>query len=207
MDKDTKGLLILGVSILALGLVLLGYSISSYLETKELANKIDFNELENNNQMPDNDKYFQYLSNADFLNQKLKQNKNLIIKNSSCIYLDYAKHNAIGLYKLVQNQSEFTRQNVAKGNIKTIESVIENYKSCKNYKANKESLKRILDNDDRVNELYEQDRINNFINGDIYVDNQLNEEQVPQTNNTVNIPQEPYQSPSASDTLQTGGTY
>ena len=30
---------------------------------------------------------------------------------------------------------------------------------------------------------------------------------VPQTNNTVNIPQEPYQSPSASDTLQTGGTY
>lgn len=169
MDKNTNDLLLLGISILAVGLLLLSYSVSSYNETKSLASKIDFEELEENNQMSTSDKYFKYLSIADFLNQKLNQNKNILIKNSSCVYLDYAQHNAIALYKLAYNglQTEESRKNVAAGNVRSLYSMMDNYKTCKQSSSYKTELKHILDDIQKSDILYSQreNRMDSFMNG------------------------------------------
>ena len=42
MDENNNDLLLLGLSILGMGLLLAGYSISAYLEVKHLNEKIDF---------------------------------------------------------------------------------------------------------------------------------------------------------------------
>ena len=99
-SNNTNNLLFLGISILVIGLFLLSYSVTTYKEVESLANKIDFEELDNNNQMSSSDKYFKYLSISDYLNQILNKNKNLLMKNSACIYLDYAQHNAISFIQI-----------------------------------------------------------------------------------------------------------
>ena len=203
MDKNTNGLLILGICTLVLGLVLFAYSLSSFAETRALQEKIDFENLENNNQMPDSEKYFQYLTNSDYLNNKLKQNQNLIIKNVSCAYVDYSQHNAIGLYKLVRFQSDESRKNVAQGYIKSLYSILDKYKSCKNYSAYKEELKNILESNEQKEDIYAQDRMNTFLNGIPYQDDS---EQI-ETQPLIDEPQPKYIQPTYSDTMQTGGTY
>lgn len=200
MDKNTNNLLILGICILAFGLILLAYSVSSYTETKNLEEKIDFEALETNNQMPDSEKYFQYLSNSDFLNKKLNQNKNLLIKNASCAYVDYAQHNAIALYRLVNLQSDTSRKNVALGNIQSLYDTLNYYKSCKNYSLYKDELKNILETEkNKKDDLYTQDRMNTFLD-DEYIENELEKESL------IEEPK-PYSQPTYSETMQTGGTY
>ena len=129
--RNPNDLLILGGTILLLGILLMSYSISTYRETKSLEDKIDFAEIDNNNSMSSSDKYFKYLSIADFLNQKLKKNEGLLMKNSSCVYLDYAQHNALALYRLTYNgmQTEESRRSVAAGNIRNLYSMLDNYKT------------------------------------------------------------------------------
>lgn len=207
MDKHTNNMLFTGILFLVLGLVLLAYSISSFIETRELTNKIDFTELENNNQMPDSDKYFQYLSNADFLNQKLNQNKNLPFKNASCAYVDYAQRNALDLYKLIENQTESTRKEVAEGNIKSLLTIYENYKTCKNISKYKEELNKILENQQRQNELFEEDRMNRFID-DSYSNVENKSYPNEETNSERQNPSAEYSENSyGTSREQTGGTY
>lgn len=167
MDKDTNGLLYSGVLILLIGLLLLSYSISTYSEVKNLAQKIDFIEVDNNNQMSTSDKYYKYLSYSDYLSEKLKKNKNILVKNTSCVYLDYAQHNAVALYRLTYNglQPDESRQSVSAGIVRGLYNMLDNYKTCKqstNYKA---ELKEILDDIQRFDEIQAQkeDRMNAFM--------------------------------------------
>ena len=88
MEKSYNNWLALGVSILIMGIMLMTYSLTTYKQTKTLADKIDFQEVDNNTQMSTSDKYFKYLSYADYLNDELKKNKDLLIKNSTCNYVD-----------------------------------------------------------------------------------------------------------------------
>lgn len=161
MDKNSANLLILGCILIISGVLLLSYSISTKLEIRNLSAQIDFESIDNNNQIPTSDKYFKYLNYSDYLIQKLKQNKNLPIKNASCIYLDYAQHNAVELYRLTQTkQNELSRKDVAIGNIKSLSQMLENYKSCKNYSLYKKELTEIQDSYQRQYDIYQQEREN-----------------------------------------------
>ncbi len=208
MDKNSNNMLIIGVGLLVAGLFLSAYSISSYIETKTLTSKIDFEELENNNQMPDSEKYYQYLSNSDFLNSKLNQNKDFIVKNASCAYVDFAYHNAVSFYKLTQGQSDMSKQGVAQGNIRSLIAIMDSYKSCKNTSQYKSELQKILDSEDKMSDLYEREQMDNFINGD-YINEFINVPQETEQESEPVIIEEPitYPKPNASDTMQTGGTY
>ncbi|MBR1425408.1 hypothetical protein IJ579_07595 [bacterium] len=198
MGKNSD-LLAVGIVVLIIGVLLLAYSASSYTEIRALKGKIDFYELENNNRMPDSEKYTQFLMNADYLNKKLDQNKNLIIKNAACAYADYAQHNAIGLYHLTQSQADTSKKTVAQGNMRSLYSVLSSYKSCKNTNNYRMQLQQILDSEDKINDFYEQDKINTFINGKSYVEQNI--EDSPQNE------EESYTTPTSEDTMQTGGTY
>lgn len=157
-SNNTNNLLFLGISILVIGLFLLSYSVTTYKEVESLANKIDFEELDNNNQMSSSDKYFKYLSISDYLNQILNKNKNLLMKNSACVYLDYAQHNAISLYKLTYSgvQTEETRKSVAAGNVRNLYTMLDNYKTCKQTETYKAELKNILDDIQKSDTLYSE---------------------------------------------------
>ena len=157
-SNNTNNLLFLGISILVIGLFLLSYSITTYKEVQSLANKIDFEELDNNNQMSSSDKYFKYLSISDYLTPILNKNKNLLMKNSACVYLDYAQHNAISLYKLTYSgvQTEETRKSVAAGNIRNLYTMLDNYKTCKQTENYKTELKNILDDIQKTDNLYSE---------------------------------------------------
>lgn len=166
--RNPNDLLILGASILLLGILLMTYSISTYRETKSLEDKIDFEEIDNNNSMSSSDKYFKYLSIADFLNQKLKKNEGLLMKNSSCAYLDYAQHNALALYRLTYSgmETDEARKSVAAGNIRNLYSMLDNYKTCKQSNDYKKELGDILTDIQKTDDLYSQrqDRMNSFMN-------------------------------------------
>lgn len=158
MEKSYNNWLALGVSILVMGILLMTYSLTTYKQTKTLADKIDFQEVDNNVQMSTSDKYFKYLSYADYLNDKLKKNKNLLFKNSTCNYVDYAQHNAISLYKLTYSglQTDETRQNVAAGNIRSLLSMLDNYNTCKQTQSYKSELQNLLDDIQKTNHLHSQ---------------------------------------------------
>lgn len=169
MNKKNNNLLALGISILVLGLMLLSYSISSYTELKSLDEKMNFDELDNNVQMSTTDKYYRYLSNSDFLTQKLNKNKDLLFKNSTCVYLDYAEHNAVSLYELTYNgvQTDDSRKDVAAGNLRSLLKILDNYRTCKQSSTYKDELKHILDDIEKSDSLYSntEERMNNFMNG------------------------------------------
>lgn len=145
--SNNNDLLMLGIMFLVIGGALGVYSISSYLELKNLGDKIDFELIDDNNQMSSTDKYYKYLSFADFLNQKLNQNKNIPIKNASCVYLDYAQHNAIELYRLTSRRMELdeSKRSVAAGNVRGLVTMLDNYKTCNKTQSYKTELNNILD--------------------------------------------------------------
>lgn len=145
--SNNNDLLMLGIMFLVIGGALGVYSISSYLELKNLGDKIDFELIDDNNQMSSTDKYYKYLSFANFLNQKLSQNKNIPIKNASCVYLDYAQHNAIELYRLTSRRMELdeSKRSVAAGNVRGLVTMLDNYKTCNKTQSYKTELNNILD--------------------------------------------------------------
>lgn len=169
MDNKTNNeLIMLGTGILIIGLVLGSYSLSTYIETKELASKIDFELIDDNNELSSIEKYYKYISIADFLNQKLSKNKNLAIKTSSCVYLDYAQHNAIELHRLTNRKLDMddTKKSVAAGNIRSLYNMLDNYSTCKKTILYKSELQKILtdiQNEEKAAD--NEDRMNRFLNG------------------------------------------
>ncbi len=168
MDKNTNDYLILGISILVIGLLLGSYSFAIYTEIQNLDKKIDFEEIDDNRDMSTSEKYYEYLSISDYLNQKLTKNKNILIKNSSCVYLDYAQHNAIEMYRLTK-KSDFdeTKISVAAGNLRGLYNMLDNYTTCKRTAEYKSELQDLLD-DIQASEsrkLDKEQRMNDFLNG------------------------------------------
>ncbi len=165
--KSYNGLLTLGIGVIIVGLALLVYSITSYSEVKLVTDKIDFDELDNNNQISTSDKYYKYLSIWDTLNQKLEKNKNLPIKNMSCAYLDYAQHNIKSLYKLVYKSAneDASRRAVVEGNIKSLTDLYQNYKTCRKTALYIEELNKIRDEIENSDDIFYQGRMETFING------------------------------------------
>lgn len=145
MEKDNS-LLFKGMLILGFGLLLSAYSISSYIEVKNFAKNVDFELVDGNVELSSEDKYYKYLTFADYINKKLNKNRNLPIKNSSCTYLNYAQHNAIELYQLtnLKMEGDAAKRNVASGNIRTLYDIIDSYSTCKAYPEYKTELKNIL---------------------------------------------------------------
>lgn len=169
MDKKTNSeLMLLGTGILIVGLILGVYSISTYTEVKELEQKIDFELIDDNNDLSSSEKYYKYIQIADFLNQKLNKNKNLAIKNSSCIYLDYAHHNAIELYRLTNRKLDMdeTKKSVAAGNIRGLFNMLDNYGTCKQAQKYKIELQNILLDIQKEEKVVDnEERMNRFLNG------------------------------------------
>lgn len=169
MIKSVNRMLVCGIILIVAGISLFIYSIMTYSEVRGLYNKIDFDDLDNNKQVSTSDKYYKHLSISEFLNAKLNQNKNLPIKNVSCVYLDYAQHNATSLYKLIYNgdRSDTSRRGVVEGNIKNLYDMLGFYASCKQSMEYKIELNNILDNIKKSNELYEGSDVtfDSFLNG------------------------------------------
>ncbi len=153
MEKNSNDLLFLGISILIIGLLLASYSFSYYAEMNKLSTQIDFEEIANNNQISTTEKYYKYLSTADFLNQKLTKNQNILIKNMSCSYLDYAYHNSVELYNLTYKKMspDDSKRSVTAGNIRSLYTMLDNYKTCKNTQDYKTKLGNILTEIEKAN--------------------------------------------------------
>jgi len=136
----------LGVFFIIIGLALSIYSINSYNDISSLKKQVDFDLIDDNIEMSNTEKYYRYLSIADFLNQKLDKNKNLPIKNSSCIYLDYAEHNALEMYFLTKKftNNDPSKSDAAAGNIRNLHNKIANYNTCKNAALYKQELEKII---------------------------------------------------------------
>jgi len=165
--KNYNSLLITGICAIILGISLLIYSIASYSEIKLVTDKIDFDNLDNNNQISTSDKYYQYLSIWDTLNQKLEKNKNLPVKNLSCAYLDYTQHNIKSMYKLIYKSAneDTTRRSVVEGNIKTLSDMYKNYKTCRKTALYLDELDKMLDEIENSDEIFYQGRMETFLNG------------------------------------------
>ena len=161
-------MLMLGIGILIIGLILGVYSITTYVEVKNLSEKVDFDMIENNTKLTNNDKFYEYLTISEFLNKKLNQNKNIPIKNTSCVYLDYAQQNAILMYNIANRKfnNDATKKSQAATNIRTLHGIYDNYKNCKQTAGFKEELaKYIKEIENAANGLSDRDeQMNKFIN-------------------------------------------
>ena len=193
MDNNTNNdMLVLGVSILIIGLLLGTYSFATYKETKTLGQKIDLELIDDNNELTSEEKYYKYLSIADFLNQKLNKNKDILIKNSSCVYLDYAHHNAIELYKLTNRKFDMddAKKSVAAGNVRGLYNMLDYYNTCKQTENYKNELKNILDDIQKIetNRNDSDMRMNEFLNG--YRERQEQARQTEETQNPEQIQEE-----------------
>lgn len=169
MDKHLNNdLLLLGVTFLIIGLSVGSYSYSTYKEIKNLDTKIDFEMIDNNNSIPTMEKYYKYISYADYLNQKLAKNQNIPIKNTACIYLDYAQHNAIELYNLTDRKIDMdeSKKFIATENIRTLYNMLGNYKTCKKSATYKSELDDILKKIEKKQNLYSDSdmRLEQYLN-------------------------------------------
>ncbi len=168
IDKSNNELFILGTGILILGLVLGSYSFTSYMEIKDLESKINFELIDENNYLSASEKYYRYVEISDYLNQKLNKNKNLPIKNSTCIYLDYAQHNAIELFRLTNKKldTDENKKIIASSNIRSLFNKIDDYGTCKNapiYKSELHKLLTEIEQDQKAQE--NEERMARFLNG------------------------------------------
>lgn len=167
MDNKTyNNLLIGGICAIILGIALLCYSVRSYSEIKYLNNKIDFDELDNNTQIPTSDKYYKHLSISDFLNQKLEKNKNLPVKNTSCAYLDYQQHNMLSLYRLIYKTAndDSTRKSVVEGNMRSYLRIMDSYKTCRKYNQYKNEIQNKIEEIEKTDNLMIENRMDAFLN-------------------------------------------
>ena len=167
-DNNNNELIMLGAGMLLIGLILGSYSLSTYIETKDLSSKIDFELIDDNNELSSTEKYYKYIQIADYLNQKLIKNKDLAIKTTSCIYLDYAQHNAIELYHLTNRKLDMddTKKSVAAGNIRSLYNMLDNYTTCKKTPRYKSELQNILTDIQKEEKAIDnEERMNRFLNG------------------------------------------
>jgi hypothetical protein len=177
MERDNS-LLFKGMLILGFGLILCGYSLFSYLDIKNFAKNVDFELVDGNIEMTAEEKYYKYITFADYINQKLNKNKSLPIKTSSCTYLNYAEHNALELYRITTTSlsGDISKVNFAKSNIRDLNSIIDSYSTCKSYPEFKTELKDLISeieneaNSDIDNEIKMQKFLNDF--GENLVENE-----------------------------------
>lgn len=169
-EISSNEMLMLGVGVLIVGIVLASYSFSTYSEMKQLENQFDFDTLDKNTQISSSDKYYKYLEYSDILNQKLKANKNIPMKNVACVYLDYAQHNATALYDLTDKKMSMDseKKSVALSNIRALNKMLEDYKTCSNASAYKTVLDEILEGASNAekDKLRADERMNEFLYGD-----------------------------------------
>ena len=193
MNKNNK-LLALGISVILCGVSLLVYSITTYAESKQLYERIDFDSIDNNNQMSTSDKYIKYLSIPDYLNQEMNKRKNLPIKNASCMYIDYAQHNANSMYKLIFTgiRDDGERRTAVEDSIKSLDSMLDFYQSCKKTSQYKAELKTLLEEIDKAQDLYVSAdiKMDTFLNGSGLIEPPAEEQpqaqtQQPETSNTM----------------------
>lgn len=165
----TNEMLMFGTGILIIGIVLASYSFSAYKEIKRLETRFDFETLDKNTGMSTSDKYYKYLEYAEFLNQKLKENKNIPMKNVSCVYLDYAQHNAVQLYFLTDRKMTFDSEKRSAGiaNIRALYNMTDDYKTCARASKYKTELENILEgaNNSEKEKLKADERMNEFLYG------------------------------------------
>lgn len=156
MNKSSNDWLMLGMFLLAVGIILAVYSVATYKEIKTLGEKIDFELIDDNNSLSSSEKYYKYLTIADYLNQKINKNKNLPIKNSSCVYLDFAQHNAIELYTLTDTRLEADEYKLttAQENVKTLRTLLDSYNTCPKSSLYKAELDKLI-NDSKKKEQIE----------------------------------------------------
>lgn len=78
---------------------------------------------------------------------KIKPKQKHPNKNASCVYLDYAQHNAIELYRLTSRRMELdeSKRSVAAGNVRGLVTMLDNYKTCNKTQSYKTELNNILD--------------------------------------------------------------
>lgn len=171
MNKNsaTNEMIMLGTGILIIGMILAYYSVSTYVEIKNLGEKIDFEMIDNNIKLSTNEKYYKYADIADFLTKKLNKNKDIPIKNTACAYMEYAQHNAVQMHKLTFNPqfADTSKKNYSAGNIRTLYNIYDKYKTCKHqseYKAKLEEIIKEIENTDTKNNENEE-RMTNFLGG------------------------------------------
>ena len=182
----------LGIGILIIGLILAVYSISTYIEVKNLSEKIDFELIDANTKLTASDKYFEYLSISEFLMKKLNQNKNIPIKNSSCVYLNYAHENAILMYNLAERKfdADPTKKSSAASNIRSLYNMYDNYKGCRQTAGLKEALGKYIEDIENASNsgMNSDDRMNNFLNG--YREKKQAEDQRFYEQNNIVLPED-----------------
>lgn len=178
--------LMLGIGILIIGLILGVYSVTTFVEVKNLSEKVDLELIDSNTKLTSSDKFYEYFSISEFLTKKLNQNKNIPIKNTSCVYLDYAHQNAILMYNLADRKFEAdpTKKNQAAANIRSLYKMYDNYKGCRQTASLKEELAKYIDEiENATNGKDAEQRMNNFLNGyrekDKNVDSQYDYQQQP----------------------------
>lgn len=203
-EISSNELLMLGVGILIIGIILASYSFSTYVEMKQLDSQFDFETLEKNTQMSSSDKYYKYLEYSDILNQKLKANKNIPFKNVSCVYLDYAQHNATSLYDLTDKKMnlDFDKRSVGLSNIRSLYKMLDNYKSCSNASLYKKELENIMEGaaNSEKEKLRADERMNEFLyGGEQKVPELGTEEEQRQYEAQQNPPQQVQQVPNYVD--------
>ena len=183
--------LMLGVGILIIGLILAVYSISAYIEVKNLSEKVDPGLVDGNAKLTASDKYYEYLSISEFLNKKLKQNKNIPIKNNSCVYLNYAHENAVLMYNLADRKLEFdtSKKSDAAANIRSLHKMYDNYKGCKQMPGLKAELGEYISEIESGNggNPDSEERMNNFLNG--YREKKQAEENAFYEQNDISMPE------------------
>lgn len=164
-------LLMLGTGLLILGAVLATYSISTYMEMQKLEQRIDFETVDKNNQLSSNEKYYKYMEYSDFLNLKLKENRKIPIKRVSCVYLDYAQHNAVEMYYLAKNKmsADETKKTFSEDNVKNLYDIMSNYKSCKQTSGYKVILEQLIEESQNADKERQKadDRMNEFLYGSV----------------------------------------
>jgi len=159
----------LGAGILIVGVVLTSYSFSTYVEMRKLGERIDFETVDKNNQISSSEKYYRYMEYSDFLNMKLRQNSKIPLKRVSCVYLDYAQHNAVEMYYLTKNKmsSDEMKKKFSSDNVKILYDTLNNYKTCKQssgYKVILEGILEEINNADKEREKADE-RMNEFLYG------------------------------------------
>lgn len=167
MDNDINKHLALGISLLVIGTLIGNYSLSIYLEVKQLYEQVNFSIVDYNNNMSTAEKYNKYLSYADIINQKLTKKKDLLIKNASCIYPEFATHNTLELYALTKKMDfDESKIGVVTANVRELYSMLKYYSRCENAQQNKAALENILNEiqQNETNKLNNEQRINEMIN-------------------------------------------
>lgn len=161
--------LMLGVGILIIGLILGVYSLSTYVEIKNLSEKVDLDLIDANTKLTPSDKYLEYYSIAEFLNKKLKQNRNIPVKNAACVYLNYAHENAILMYNIADKKLDYdiSKKNDAAANIRSLYKIYDDYKGCRQTAGLKEELGKYIADIEGASKLNDDsdERMNNFLNG------------------------------------------